>query len=487
MTVTFYDTMARRKVAFEPRVPGEARMYHCGPTVYSSPHIGNFRSFLMADLLRRHLEARRYRVLQVMNITDVGHLTEDDLDRGEDKMMAAARREKLDPIRIARKYEKEFFEALDLLRFRRAHHYPRATEHIGEMIEMISTLVDKGYAYVVEGNVYFEEEKFEDFGALSHKKLEELIDGARVAVNEEKRSPRDFALWKTDPKHLMQWDSPWGRGFPGWHIECSAMSRRYLGDEIDIHTGGEDNVFPHHECEIAQSEASTGHRPFVRHWMHCRHLLVDGQKMSKSLGNFHTIASLREKGFTGLEIRYALLRVHYRMPLNFTIEGLLEARRALSRIRECRARLVRIRDGLEACGAEDPRSALDEFERGFGEAMDDDLNVSEALAVLFEAVTFLNRCRPDRAGASSALKFFETLEDWTGCLGEEPRVEAAAGVVWAGPPDDPSRERVEALAREREEARRAKDFAKADRLRDEIRELGFALVDGPGGPRIEPL
>ncbi len=487
MTIRLHDTMAGRVVPFEPKEPGKVRMYHCGPTVYSSPHIGNFRAFLLADLLRRHFEARGFEVRQVMNITDVGHLTQDDIEQGEDKLMAAARREQLDPWEIARKYEREFFEAADALRIKRAHHYPRATEHIPEMIEMISTLLERGYAYRVGGNVYFAQAKFPRFGALSKKNLDELLEGARVAVNEEKRDPRDFALWKTDPKHLMQWDAPWGRGFPGWHIECSAMSRRYLGDEIDIHTGGEDNVFPHHECEIAQSEGATGHRPFVRYWLHCRHLLVDGRKMSKSLGNFHTIASLLERGFNGLEVRFALQRVHYRSPLNFTLPGLEEARRALSRLKACRERLVLVREGLEPAGSDDPAALLASTERAFGEAMDDDLNVSEALAAVFEAVGELNRMRPSKEGAAAALALFRRLDAWSGLLGEEPRVEAGDGLIWAGAADAPERGEIEALVRRRAEARARKDFAEADRLRDEIQARGYRVVDAKEGARIEPL
>ncbi|HHI79859.1 MAG TPA: cysteine--tRNA ligase [Planctomycetes bacterium] len=488
MTFRIYDTMTRGLVEFQPKDPGVVRMYNCGPTVYSSPTIGNFRSFLMADLLRRHLEARGFTVHQVMNITDVGHLTEDDIEQGEDKLVAAARRERVDPFEIARRYEKEFFEALEILHFRKAEEYPRATEHIAEMIEMIQGLLDKGHAYRVGGNVYFDEESFAGFGKLSHKNLDELLEGARVAVNEEKKDPRDFALWKTDEKHLMQWDAPWGRGFPGWHIECSAMSRKYLGDELDIHTGGEDNIFPHHECEIAQSESFTGKKPFVRYWVHCRHLLVEGKKMSKSLGNYYTIQDLVREGWTGREIRVALGRVHYRQPVNFTKESLAEARKGLQRIHEARARLLRIAKGLEEAGEEALGPRLENAREEFGKALDEDLNISAAMAVLFELVSLVNRSKPSRRGAEEALALFRAFEDWTGMVGEEPEVQSdEEGFVWMADAEDPKRSEVLGLAKERAMAKAKKDYQRADEIRDQLARMGYRLVDTAEGIRIEKV
>ncbi len=488
MTLRLYDTARRELHDFVPREASLVRMYNCGPTVYSSPHIGNFRSFLTADLLRRHLEARGLRVVQIMNITDVGHLTEDDVDdSGEDRMLIAARREKLDPYAIARKYESEFLAAVDALHMRRADQYPRATEHIQEMIEIIEGLIASGHAYAVGGNVYFEIASFPRFGALSGKVLEELEEGARIAVNKEKRDPRDFALWKTDDKHLMQWDAPWGRGFPGWHIECSAMSRKYLGDQFDVHTGGEDNLFPHHECEVAQSEAFTHKQPFVGTWLHTRHLLVDDKKMAKSLGNFLTIAQLLGEGWSGHEIRLALLRVHYRMPMNFSKVGLAEARAFLARIHECRARLLRIANGQEAAGHDELRAVLAGVEAEFGAALDDDLNIAKALAVLSGLVNDVNAKHPSAAAARDALALFRKLEDWCGCVGDEPTVAAEEdGVLWAGASDDPRRTTLLQKSVDREAARKAKDFALADRLRDEILAEGFKIVDTPRGPRLEP-
>src|SRR5690242_18044228 len=299
MAIRLHNTMTRGLDELRPITPGRVTMYNCGPTVYSSPHIGNFRSFLFADVLRRFLEDQGLQVEQVMNVTDVGHMTADDEDRGEDKLEVAARQTRRDPWTIAREYEQEFHRCQEALLVRLPQHMPRATDFIAQMGVIIADLLHKGFAYQVpSGNVYYRIARFPRYGRLSGKVLDELEEGARVAVNEEKEDPRDFALWKVDPKHLMQWDAPFPggvRGFPGWHIECSAMSMHYLGRQLDVHTGGEDNLFPHHECEVAQSEAYAG-LTFARMWLHARHLLVDGQKMSKSLGNFFTVDDILKKG-----------------------------------------------------------------------------------------------------------------------------------------------------------------------------------------------
>ncbi len=472
MVIRFFNTMSRKKEEFVPLNPGRVLMYHCGPTVYMSPSIGNFRAFLLADLLRRHLEYRGYKVKQVMNITDVGHMTQDDEDLGRDKMEESARREKLDPWRIARKYEEIFFRDVDTLGIRRAHVYPRATEHIGEMQRMISVLLDKGLAYVVEGNVFFDIKKFPDYGKLSGKKLEELVHGARVEVNPLKRDPRDFALWKVDPSHIMQWDSPWGRGFPGWHIECSAMSVKHLGPQLDFHTGGEDNIFPHHECEIAQSEGYTGKKPFVRYWLHVRHLLVDGGKMSKSLGNVYTVPDLIAKGYTGTEIRWALMRVHYRMNLNFTMKGMEDVRKTLRRIREARERMEEILEGKVPAGNDEagdlPAKAR---EKVFG-SLDDDLDIAGAQAGIFDLVAESNRMAPSRKCAEQVLEVFREVEDVLGIPGK--------GKEETGKPP----EEILALLKEREEARKAKDYKRADEIREIIRSKGWLIKDTPQGPRL---
>ncbi|MCA8941901.1 MAG: cysteine--tRNA ligase [Planctomycetes bacterium] len=476
MKIRLYNSLTNRLEEFRPLTPGKVLMYHCGPTVYSSPHIGNFRAFLLADLLRRFLEDQGFDVKQVMNITDVGHMTDDDEDQGEDKLQAEARKQKVDPWKIARMYEDEFRDCLDKLDFVMPHALPRATDYIGQMCAMIDTLLEKGYAYQVNGNVYFDISKFPEYGKLSNKVLDELEEGARVEVNTEKRDPRDFALWKVDDKHLMQWDAGFRdgvRGFPGWHIECSAMSGDLLGEQIDIHTGGEDNMFPHHECEIAQSEACTG-KPFVGTWLHVKHLMVDGEKMSKSKGNFYTVSDIFGKGYSGHELRYALMRVQYRQSMNFTLASLNEARTAIARVNEARKRLARIAAGVEAGGADDLAARSETAETAFVGALCDDLNTSGALAAVFAFVTEVNKAAPDADGAKRALAAFDRFDRVLGVFGPTPEV----GV------DSVPQELLELLER-RQAARAAKDFATADACRDEISRAGYQVVDTPEGPRLE--
>jgi cysteinyl-tRNA synthetase len=477
MPIRLHNSLTRSLVELVPLVPGRVTMYHCGPTVYSSPHIGNFRSFLFADVLRRFVEDQGYEVVQVMNVTDVGHLTLDDIEGGEDKMEAASRRTGRTAWEIAKQYEDEFHECQRLLHVRLPHHMPRATDFIPQMGAIIDDLLQKGVAYQTNGNVYFEIARFPGYGKLSGKVLDELEEGARVAVNEEKKDPRDFALWKVDPKHQMQWEAPFRggvRGFPGWHIECSAMSMHYLGPQIDIHTGGEDNMFPHHECEIAQTEAHTG-RPFVGIWLHARHLLVDGTKMSKSLGNFFTVADVLQRGYSGLELRYALIRVQYRQSLNFTLKGLDEARAAIQRVQQCRLRLVRIAAGLEPAGGDDLAAAAQRANDAFTAAMQDDLNVSGALAAVFDFVGACNRAAPSAQGADAARAAFVRFEDVLGCFGPEPAADAGG---------DAPRDLLE-LLEQRQQAKAGKDWATADRLRDQIQQRGYRIVDGKAGARLE--
>ncbi|MSR46176.1 MAG: cysteine--tRNA ligase [Planctomycetes bacterium] len=475
MPIRFHNTLTRRVEEFVPAVAGEVRMYHCGPTVYSSPHIGNFRSFLLGDLLRRYFEWKGLRVLQVMNLTDVGHLL-DDAEEGEDKLEAAAQKAKKSAWEIAEHYAQEFFAALDFLGFKPAHHYPRATTHVPEMIAMIETLEDQGVAYrVPSGNVYFDIAKFPAYGRLSGNTAEELEAGARIEVNPEKRDPRDFALWKIDPRHQMQWDAPWGRGFPGWHIECSAMSKKYLGESFDLHTGGEDNVFPHHECEIAQSEAAN-RKPFVRCWMHVRHLLVDNTKMSKRLGNVHTIEGLKEKGRSGDAIRIALQKAHYREPLNFTLAGLDEAEKKLARYRDLAERLKTDGAGGDALTAAasaeaETQTATAGLALRFDQALAEDLNVSVAFAVLDEAVTEANRRAPRGADALAWLKLLRELWSIFGLL--EKSLESAVL------PDGS----ILKLIEEREAARKARNFARSDEIRVLLKQRGIELLDGKDGVR----
>ncbi len=472
MAIRFHNTLTRRTEEFIPSVAGTVRMYHCGPTVYSSPHIGNFRTFLLSDLLRRFFEWKGLAVLHVMNLTDVGHLL-DDAEEGEDKLEAAARKAKKTAWEIADHYTAEFFAALDFLGFRRAHHYPRATTHVPEMIAMIETLEAKGLAYKVpSGNVYFDISRFPAYGRLSGNTAEQLEAGARIEVNPEKRDPRDFALWKIDSHHQMQWDAPWGRGFPGWHIECSAMSKKYLGDTFDIHTGGEDNVFPHHECEIAQSEGANG-KPFVHHWLHVRHLLVDSTKMSKRLGNVHTVEGLKAKGYSGDALRIALQKAHYREPLNFTLTGLDEAEKKVARYRDLAQRLgADAADAPAGRAAPDVAAALASLRARFGAALDEDLNVSVAFAVIDEAVAEANRRARKGADAAAHLALLRELWGVFGLV--EKSLESAAL-------EDAD---VLAFIEEREAARKRRDFKRADELRVLLKQRGIELLDGKDGVRF---
>jgi cysteinyl-tRNA synthetase len=403
-----FNTLSRQFEDFEPSEPGHVRMYNCGPTVYGYQHVGNYRTFAFADVLRRWFEARGWRVTQIMNITDVGHLTRDDFDAGEDKIVVKAREMGWTAFQVAEHFMNAFYEDRRVLGFLDPARFTRATGHIPDMIALIQKLLDRGLAYRVGGNVYFDVTAFPGYGRLSGNTLETLKAGARIEVNPEKRHPADFALWKTDGKHLMQWDSPWGRGFPGWHIECSAMSMKYLGDTFDIHTGGEDNIFPHHECEIAQSEAATG-RPFARFWLHARHLLWDGQKISKSLGNVVLLKDLLGKGFTPMEVRYTLVSTRYRQRVNFSWDLFQESRTALGRLLEFRRRLREAADRADRGVPLD----LDGPRAEFGARMDDDLDVAGALGVVHTLARDGNRAmdlglagapRPEDAGPPGFLR-----------------------------------------------------------------------------------
>ena len=462
MTFRVHNTFARRKEVFEPLEAGRVRMYNCGPTVYARPHVGNFRAWIFADVLRRWLEYIGYEVQQVMNITDVGHIQADE-DEGEDKVEARARREGLDPWEITRRHAREFLEDLSALGVREAMVYPRATDHVPEMLEIVEGLLDTGFAYQVGENVYFDVSRFPAYGELSGNTVAELEAGARVEVHSDKRHPADFALWKSDPRHLMKWESRFGPdGFPGWHIECSAMARKHLGDQIDIHTGGEDNVFPHHECEIAQSEAFTGQR-FARYWMHTRFLQVDGGKMSKSLGNVYTLDDVTERGYEPRVLRYALLRGHYRQPLNFTWGILDECRTALANLDELWTRLGQAAGGASPA---DESAVVDGARARFDEAMNDDLGTPDALAALFELRRAFLQGALAPAEAAAARAFLERADS---VLAVIDRGEASLDAE------------VEELIERRAAARAAKDWPAADAIRDRLEELGIELEDTPGG------
>jgi cysteinyl-tRNA synthetase len=449
----------------EPLDEGHIRLYTCGPTVYNAAHIGNFRTYVFEDLLRRQLKREGFRVTQVMNLTDV-----------DDKTIRNSIAAGVSLNEYTREFKDMFFADIQALNIEPAEHYPAATDHIPEMIELIQRLIDRGLAYRSEdGCVYFSIEKFFGYGRLARIDLSGMQAGARVSQDEyEKENVADFALWKAwdDGEGDVAWDSPWGRGRPGWHIECSAMSMKYLGESFDIHTGGVDNMFPHHDDEIAQSEGATG-KTFVKYWMHSAHLIVDGKKMSKSLGNFHTLRDVQAKGYSGREVRYVLLSAHYRQSLNFTFVAVDAARTALRRIDEFTARLR----GLAGGGAEDaelPPWAVIAREN-FNRAMNTDLNVPEALGALFDMVHTGNRAMDAGALEGDAGAVLELLEDFDKVLG----VLAAES--------EEADEEVLAWVEARTAARQAKDWAESDRIRDELKARGWEVRDTPDGAKVKKL
>lgn len=471
-----HDSYTKKKRAFRPLKKGKVSMYNCGPTVYGNVHIGNLRAFLFADLLRRHLEQKGLEVTQVMNITDVGHMLA-DADVGEDKMEAAAKKEGKTPQEIAEHYTKLFFRDIDRLNIRRAQIYPKASEHVEEMIRMIKRLLERKHAYKVKHedggiSVYFDVSSFKKYGKLSGNRIEDLQAGKRIEVRDEKKHPADFALWIYNSEHVMQWEAPWGKGYPGWHIECSAMAVKYLGESIDIHTGGEDNKFPHHECEIAQSECSSG-KKFAKYWLHVTHLMVEGKKMSKSLGNFYTLDDLIDKGYGARAIRYLLLSSHYRQSLNFTMKGIKAAGSSLARLDDFADTLARFAPEDKGKQAPLSKAAL----VSFNDALDDDLNAAEALGSLFEFVREANELMTSE-------KMNVAEKD-----GAEKLLEAAGNAFGftfgRSVADTDVPESVKALVEQRELARKEKSFKEADRIRDELAEKGFEIEDTPEGSVVK--
>jgi cysteinyl-tRNA synthetase len=461
MPLRFFDSYTRQVREFVPLNPPNVSIYTCGPTVYSRAHIGNFRAYIFEDLLQRHLESRGYRVHRVMNLTDV-----------DDKTIRGTREANVPLEEYTRPFKQAFFQDLETLRIKRANEFPAATDpqYIARMIEMIGLLMTRDLAYQADDkSVYFRINKFPDYGKLAHLNLDELRPTGRVRSDEyDKENIGDFALWKAwdEADGEVRWDSPWGPGRPGWHIECSAMATALLGDEIDIHCGGVDNIFPHHEAEIAQSEGCTG-KKFVRYWLHCAHLLVDNQKMSKSLGNFYTLPDVLAKGYTGREVRYALLRVHYRVPLNFTWSGMDEARQALGRIDEWRRRLDEI-----SRSKSESRRAIEPGE-DFRNALDDDLNISAALGCLFESIRVTNRALDENQfGAQAARSWL----NWWEKINEILALEETTAMALP--------EEIEALAKGRVEARLAKDWHASDQLRDELSARGWDVRDTKDGQKL---
>jgi cysteinyl-tRNA synthetase len=457
MAIKFHNTLTRRLETFEPLEAGKVGIYTCGPTVYERAHVGNFRTFMFEDLLRRFLRWKGFDVVQVMNLTDV-----------DDKTIRGSREAGVSLAEYTKPYIEAFYEDVDALRIQRAEHYPRATEHVAEMIELVQRLEAAGHTYVSEGAVYYRISTFPSYGKLSGMDIASLQPGARVDVDEyAKEEARDFALWKAVGESEAGWDSPWGRGRPGWHIECSAMSMKYLGETFDIHTGGVDNIFPHHENEIAQSEGATG-RPLARYWLHAEHLIIDGRSMSKSLGNFFTLPDLLAKGYDPLAVRYLLLATHYRRQLNLTFEALDAAAAAVTRLTDFYRRVSEYDGG----GGEDLAKEVGEAEAAFTSSLEQDLAIAEALAAAFDLVTAANRVM-DRGDLSAAGR--ETL------LASLDSFDRILDVFHITPVA--LDEEIERLIAEREEARRAKDFARADAVREKLSALGITLEDTPEGVR----
>lgn len=471
MAIRFHNSLTRRLEEFVPIRPGEARMYTCGPTVYNFAHLGNFRAYVFEDLLRRTLRHAGYAVTQVMNLTDV-----------DDKTIRDSRAAGVPLTEYTQRFKEAFFADLDTLRIERAEHYPAATDHLPEMITMIERLLARGYAYRGEdGSVYFSIAKFAAYGQLARIDLAGQRAGTRVKNDEyAKDAVADFALWKAwdEADGDIAWASPWGRGRPGWHIECSAMSTKYLGPHFDLHTGGIDNLFPHHEDELAQSEAAFGEK-YVNYWLHCGYLVVDGEKMSKSLGNFHTIRDLVARGHDPREIRWVLLGTHYRKQLNFAFDALAQARTVLQSFR---ATFDRLRTVLaRPASAEPPAPAIVELLRAdaveFAATLSDDLNLAGATAVLFNLQRETNR-RLDAGelGPAEAAAILAQFRDFDRIYG----VLEVDDCAWCIPAA------IQALADHRQAARRARDFAASDALRDQLLAAGWIVEDTPAGPKLKP-
>lgn len=473
--LNLYNTLTRKKEEFKPLHSGKVGMYVCGPTVYDYIHIGNLKSYATSDTLRRYLEYLGFEVRQIKNITDVGHLTEDDIaqaDSGEDKITKKALQEKKTPHEIAEFYENYFHAVEKEMNILPAHYFPKATAHIPQMIKIISALIEKGNAYEKNGNVFFNVTTFSDYGKLSGNTLENLKVGARLEEHPDKKNSWDFALWLKAPKeHLLKWESPWSIGYPGWHIECSAMSAEYLGDTIDIHTGGEDNIFPHHEAEIAQAECATGAK-FVNYWIHTRLLMVDGAKMSKSKGNFYKLEDIKEKGYIPAVLRLAILSSHYRSQMNFTWEAMNQAKTNFQRIADFVRNIlqvVAIPQPVAVSSLQDISKslALGEYKKRFEEAMNDDLNTPLALSVLYELITetnkliSANKLQPNEA--KKLISFWKKINKVFGLVIDSSVIEVP--------------KKITAIGEERKSARNNKDFSKSDELRDRLLELGYVIED----------
>lgn len=455
-----YNTLTRNKEDFAPLDGKTVRMYACGPTVYSYAHIGNMRTYIFMDIIRRALKYSGYKLKGVMNITDVGHLMS-DADEGEDKMAKAAKEQQKTPQEIADHYTQVFMQDIAKLNIAKPEIIAKATDHIKEMQNCVVELVKSGYAYEISDGIYFDISKFEGYGKLSRLNLDDQIAGARVEINSEKRHPADFALWKkAEPNHIMQWDSPWGKGYPGWHIECSAMSRKYLGDCFDIHSGGVDHIPVHHENEIAQNEALSGKKS-VNFWLHGEFMLVDNGKMSKSLGNVYTISDLEQKGYSALDFRYFCLNAHYRKKLNFTFEGMDAARTSLDRLRAVLYQHKTSNNPID-------KEVVDKYRKQFIEAVEDDLNIPLALGILWSMT------KEEKSADIYALAL--DMDKVLGLSLDKVQAKATEQVTV---PDE-----IIELAKARLLAKQNKDYAKADEIRGEITAKGYTIADTKEGYTI---
>ena len=459
-----YNTLTRKKEEFVPIEEGTAKIYVCGPTVYNYFHIGNARPFVVFDTLRKYLQYRGYKVKFVQNFTDV-----------DDKIINRAREEHLTAKEVSEKYIEEYYKDAAALNVTKADVHPRVSEHIPEIIEFVQTLIDKGYAYEVNGDVYFSTRKFNGYGKLSGQNIEDLESGARIAVGEIKEDPLDFALWKAQKEEdEIAWDCPWGKGRPGWHIECSAMSKKHLGDTIDIHAGGQDLQFPHHENEIAQSECCNG-VPFANYWMHNGYITIDNEKMSKSKGNFFTVRDIL-KEYDGEVMRFFLLSGHYRNPINFSDSLMEQAKAGLGRMRNAKETLKHLianGNGEMTDAVKEALAGSDKYRQEFIAAMDDDLNTADAISAIFELITVINTAVRDGASREFAEKSLDTLMELASIVGLLQQ-DADKAV------DDD----IQALVDERQEARKAKNFARADEIRDMLKARGITLKDTPQGVQI---
>ena len=461
-----YNTLTRKKEELKTIEEGKVRIYVCGPTVYNFFHIGNARPFVVFDTLRKYLKYRGYDVKFVQNFTDV-----------DDKIINKAREEGVTAPEISERYIEEYYKDAAALNVEKADVHPKVSEHIPEIITFVQTLIDKGYAYERNGDVYFSTRKFEGYGKLSRKDIDELESGARIAINEDKDDPLDFALWKArkEPDEIA-WECPWGMGRPGWHIECSAMAKKHLGDTIDIHAGGQDLQFPHHENEIAQSECCNG-VPFANYWMHNGYITIDNEKMSKSKGNFFTVRDIL-KEYEGEVMRFFLLSGHYRNPINFSDELMEQAKNSLGRMQNAKANLQHLikngADGEETSEEKEAAAGFDTYREEFIKAMDDDLNTADGISAVFELITAINQAVRNGATKAFAQTAMDALMELCTVLGLLQAEDAADEI------DDD----IQALVEERQEARKAKNFARADEIRDMLKERGITLKDTPQGVQI---